>query len=270
LKDCSFEKVAQLDSEINNAGRGGERGFRGIAIDRITSRTFIAKNSSIVVLDKKLKEIHEIFHKYFGAIHEVCIYNGILFVTSTAFNSILAFDINTYEYKFGICFKFENSFIFTQDIQISKYDANHLNNICVNDAGIFVCGTGLGAIYCFKNNKMKKFAIVPFGTHNAQPYLAYTLYNDTVHNRIVMADVSGKVIKKADKTIVNRSSLVNYENDRIAKQPFARGLTYTKDLLIGGSSPDMISVYDIKTFKLIKEINMSFDISNTIHGIIVL
>jgi len=53
-----------------------------------------------------------------------------------------------------------------------------------------------------------------------------------------------------------------------ARQGFGRGLClYGEDVVIGGSSPSTISAYSLASGERIKQVNISKDIRNCIHGL---
>jgi hypothetical protein len=267
----TFSKVFELDSKINTYGRGGERGLRGIVFDKNTNRYFVAKHNSIIILDKNFLPIDEVFNNYFGDIHDLYLFENILYVVSTAFNSIIAIDINNNSFRFGLYFNFDKTFIFKNNASILKQDKSHVNNVFVNKSGIYVCGTKLDGVYKYLNGKTVKYASVPLGTHNAQPYNDLILCNDTDHSKVIFCNLQGQIVKQVNKTVIDPEKMINcHKNDRIVRQPFARGLSYSTSFLFGGSPPDMVSVYDINSFELIKEINMSFDITNAIYGVLAL
>jgi len=56
-------------------------------------------------------------------------------------------------------------------------------------------------------------------------------------------------------------------SDKIAKNSFNRGMLFHEDYLIVGSSPSNITVFNIHTGELIKQIQLSKDIKNAVNGI---
>ncbi len=53
-----------------------------------------------------------------------------------------------------------------------------------------------------------------------------------------------------------------------ARQAFGRGLCVLGEgLVAGGSSPATVSVYDLSTSRILKSINLTMDVRNTIHGL---
>ena len=53
-----------------------------------------------------------------------------------------------------------------------------------------------------------------------------------------------------------------------ARQAFGRGLAILGEgLIAGGSSPATVSVYDLDTSEVVRTINLTMDVRNTIHGL---
>ena len=110
---------------------------------------------------------------------------------------------------------------------------------------------------------------VPAGSHNTQYFRDGILTNDTTSNRIAWLDRKGNLVKSVtvpeyapDNLIMNNIPLDH------ARQSFARGMCITDGgLVIGGSSPSTVSVYDLDHEKNIKSINLTMDVRNSIHGL---
>ena len=71
------------------------------------------------------------------------------------------------------------------------------------------------------------------------------------------------VIKKIDKKELINSDIPKDH----ARNGFARGMCFYKDLIIGGTSPSTITIYSIKHKRIIKSVNLTKDIRNAIHGL---
>ena len=53
-----------------------------------------------------------------------------------------------------------------------------------------------------------------------------------------------------------------------ARQSFARGLCISNEsLIIGGSSPSTITVYDMENEVILKSVNLTMDVRNSVHGL---
>jgi hypothetical protein len=114
---------------------------------------------------------------------------------------------------------------------------------------------------------------LPEGIHNARPYGAGVIFNDTAANclRYARRDGTQQVFAVP---MYEHSELTHTElgDDKVARQGFGRGLcivpqTSGKDLVAGGSSPSTISLYDIDSGGTLARVNFSMDIRNAIHGL---
>lgn len=292
--DLETEEVKQVldwnDSSINWEGRGGDRGLRGIGIHN--ANYYIAASNEFFVFNKHLKVIDSFTNKYLKHCHEISIYDHYLFLTSTGFNSILQYDLDSKQFICGYHIKFNYikriangiaNFQFVPKVFIfdpkkscfnrpSQKDTLHINNVFVEHPKIFFSGTGLNRLYYIESNKVKIFGNLPFGTHNARPFNGNILFNDTENNKVVLSNQKGNHIESFDINHYKESSLQN--NDLPAdhaRQGFGRGLAVTEEgLIIGGASPSTISLYRTGCKHAMKVINITMDVRNSIHGLHIL
>jgi hypothetical protein len=95
------------------------------------------------------------------------------------------------------------------------------------------------------------------------------LFNDTAsdHVRFVSRDEPQQAfpIRTYDPAEIFFAGI---DDSKIARQGFGRGLcTYADRIVVGGSSPSTISLYDLHTGQTIGSVNMTMDIRNAIHGL---
>ena len=119
------------------------------------------------------------------------------------------------------------------------------------------------------NDELCIYAKIPPNTHNACPYKEGVLINDTGNDQVAYLSLPGEIIESFP--------ILNYPQEKLkmnnlpkdhARQAFGRGLCVTKDdLIIGGSSPATISVYQLGQAKVLKTVNLTMDIRNSIHGL---
>ena len=140
----------------------------------------------------------------------------------------------------------------------------------VDSNGIFLSGLRTGALlHITHDNRVQAVCSLPLGTHNARPYKDGVIFNDTDndHVRFVSRERGQRsfAIKHYDTEEIEFAGI---DDSKIARQAFGRGLCIYQDrILIGGSSPSTISLYDIITGETIGSVNMTMDIRNAIHGL---
>ena len=86
--------------DIDWRGRGADRGLRGIAFHDET--VFIAASDELFAYDPDFKLRDSWKNPYLKHCHEISIYEGQVFLTSTGFDSILAFDIGKRKFHWAL------------------------------------------------------------------------------------------------------------------------------------------------------------------------
>ena len=262
-----YDKVFDWDEDIDHTGRAGDRGLRGISV--YNDRIYVASANSLLIFNKDFKLLNRINNPYLGACHETMIFKDKLYIVSTGFDSIIVYDIKKEKFSHGCLIRSGRlvQFDCLKPNQIKRRDSKHFNSICNFNNNIYYSGTGIKNLLKL-GNKVTGFIPIPAGTHNC--YIMNNneiIMNDTRNNRIIIKNRKGVIVKSAGVLKVNCKKVVR---ERIAKQPFARGLVFDEKYVVGGSSPGMVSVYDRNTLKNIKNIIMSKDIRMSIHGVDIL
>lgn len=277
-----FKKVIDWNKcGIDWRGRGGDRGLRGVAV--YGENIFLAASDELFYHDSNFNLIDSFRNQYLKHCHEIYLKDSNLYISSTGFDSILEFNTIRKKFTAGYYIFFKKGLLMNKDKLKVKYfnpqisngplvgDNLHINSVYKNNSKIFFAGTNLGWLYCMKNQKVYKYASVPTGTHNAFPYENKIMYNDTASNRVVVADKKGEKFKQFKIKEYNAGQLLknNLGSDH-ARQSFGRGLLVYKNYIISGSSPATISVYHLGEERVVKTINISMDVRNSIHGLEIL
>jgi len=264
IQSGKYNKVFDWDEDIDNAGRAGDRGLRGISV--YNDHIYVASAKTILIFDKNFKLIKRLHNPYLGACHETMIFKDKLYIVSTGFDSIIVFDIKKEKFDHGILLRGNKPTKFNclKPGNIKPRDSRHLNSICSFNDNIYFSGTTTKNLLKL-GDRASAVMRIPAGTHNCYMMSPNEIImNDTRSDRIIVKNKKGVVTKSVNLLRVNCKSA---PKERIAKQPFARGLVFDSEYVVGGSSPAMVSVYDRKTLKNIKNIIMSKDIRMSIHGI---
>ncbi len=144
----------------------------------------------------------------------------------------------------------------------------HINNVFYENGVVFVSGTRCRHLLAINGQKLSSHARLPFRTHNARPFRNGVLMNDTRHDRVTYVDGRGRTVAFPIKHYDEQDLLNSHLPQDNARQAFGRGLAILgEDLIAGGSSPSTVSVYDLNTSEVVKTINLTMDVRNTIHGL---
>jgi hypothetical protein len=97
------------------------------------------------------------------------------------------------------------------------------------------------------------------------------LFNDTQADRLRYCgrgegteDRSLRVPTYLEEELTHR----NFDDSRIARQGFARGLCELSGRVVaGGSSPSTITLWDLKESRQLMSVRLTTDVRNAIHGL---
>lgn len=262
-------------TSINWEGRGLDRGLRGIAI--FQGNILIAASDEIFVFDRNFSIVNSFRNPYLKHCHEISIAGTNLFLTSTGFDSILVFDLARERFIRGYCIR---PTAMTGWLGLAAFDPEqpggplpadtiHINNVVHDGRKIVVCGTGLQNLLYIESDRLIPGPPVPKGTHNAFLYNGLVLANHTEADCVAYFDLRGRMLRSVPVPRYAESELLmsSIPKDH-ARQAFGRGLCVTNEgLVIGGSSPSTITAYDLESEKIIKSVNLTMDVRNSIHGL---
>src|SRR5262245_58871151 len=169
--------------EIDWQGRGWDRGLRGIAFDGET--VYVAASDELFAYSPRFDLVGSWRNPYLKHCHEIADWERRLFLISTGFDSILAFDLDT------------RSFAWAMHVDVQRfqfrgriYDPNgadgplqlnklHLNSVHCTQGGLYVTGLKTGGMLLFNGKNLRMAVELPAGTHNARPFRDGVLFNDT-------------------------------------------------------------------------------------------
>jgi WD40 repeat protein len=279
LVDLATNEINQVvdwnTTSIDWEGRGLDRGLRGIAF--YGGSTFIAASDEVFVFDTNFNIVKSFKNQYLKHCHEISIAGTSLFLTSTGFDSILVFDLLQESFIRGYCIRSSpvSGLLGMMEFDPERQggpmpgDTLHINNVIHDGEKITVCGTRLTNILYISEARLRPGPRVPLGTHNTFLYRGLVLANHTDADCIVCIDLQGRLLQSVPVPRYAESQLLmsNIPRD-YARQAFGRGLCVTKDgVIIGGSSPTTITVYDLESGTIIKSLNLTMDVRNSVHGL---
>ena len=261
-------------SNIDFEGRGADRGLRGIAFNG--DDILIAASDELFRYDRSFKIKTSNKNHYLKHCHEICRFEQTLFLTSTGFDSLLAFDLDEMKYVWGFHLQRQyNQWVgHTFDprsnrgpLPVNEY---HINMEHVDHTGVYLSGLRTNALLHL-NGKMEVSEVcsLPAGAHTARPYREGLLFNDTNSDCLRYVGHDGKNVSFKIETYDERDiEFSGIDDSRIARQAFGRGLCPIGDRFVaGGSSPSTISLYDLDRKQKVGSVNLTMDIRNAIHGL---
>lgn len=294
LVDLETEEVQKkLDwnaGGIDWEGRGGDRGLRGIGFWR--DRIIIAASDEVFFFDQSFNRLGSVRNDYLGLCHEIWVDGDRLLLTSTAFDSILEYDLVAGRFVSGVAIRVlvdvppstpirpEHITVRAFDPNVSggphKGDTTHINSVSRMGDVIYASGVRLPILFALSTGRVTPYARIPTWTHNARPWRDGIIYNSTGQEHVCFASRDGTIRAAVGIHMHDPATLTNMNlPSDVARPNFARGLT-TWDgdptrpgILIGGSSPSTVSVFDVDRAERIKTINFGNDVRNAPHGLAV-
>ncbi|MEH6570382.1 MAG: hypothetical protein V7709_14975 [Halioglobus sp.] len=270
-----IEKHVDWNSnDIDFSNTGGDRGLRGVAF--FQREIFIAASDKLFCYSAEFKLLATYRNPYLRHCHEISRRDNVLLLTSTAYDSLLAFDIVSKNFVWGVSLSCHGdrwearSFNPMTRAGPRLSSRHHINMVHVAEHNVYLSGLHTGSLLQLCDDMtIMKICNLPAGTHNAQPFQGGFIYNNTRSDAVSYVDCSGNridlpVIRHPKETL----QFVGVDDSHIARQSFGRGLCAIDNRYIaGGSSPSTISVYDLLENRRVATINLTRDIRNAIHGL---
>jgi hypothetical protein len=285
LGNGQIEQVIDWSAgDIDWEGRGGDRGLRGIAFHR--DRLVLAASDEIFVYDRDFRLETSFRNRYLKHCHEITVAGDSLFMASTGFDSALELDLRTGRFVRGYCLRFGEMWRARRRLRLrprptfrvydpmsgdgpTAGDTCHLNNVHHEDGALYVCGVGLGTLWTIRDDRLQRYARVPYGSHNARPYKEGVLLNHTATDRVAYVARGGRVLRSYPIRRYEGHELAHAElPSDMARQAFGRGLAVIDDdLFVAGSSPATVTVYRFDPPRVEASVNVTMDVRNAVHGL---
>lgn len=277
LVDLDAQSVHQVvdwnDTQFQWQGRGRERGLRGIAFDGET--IYCVASDELFAFSPSFELLGSWQNPYLKFCRGIAVYKRKLFITSSGFDTIVGFDLDTQEIDWalqilspgtGIGAHPFNPMSDEGPIMLAKLD---LRGLYCDGSGMYMtCNRGL---LRFSGNAISTAVELPPGSHDAQPFRDGVLFNDSTDSVLRYA---GRGEGEEDRALpvphCSESDVENRDwcNDTLALAGFARGLCRISDTVVaGGSSPAAVTLYDLAANETLLTVRLSMDARSSIHGL---
>lgn len=270
-----FEQVVDWNTAgIDWDGRGADRGLRGIVV--ADKEIFVAASDELFVYDPWFRQVASYRNPYLKHCHEMSLHKGKLYITSTGFDAVIRFDLATRRFDLGMAIITDGRLVNAKGFDPNTPDAHdpsnvlHINNVHVDDTGVYVSGRKMPALVQLTQTAVGMVAGLPRGTHNARPFRGGVLFNDTDSDSVVWQGPQGRVAIRVPTYDPRSLTHMDVDASGIARQGFGRGLCVISDTLVAaGSSPTTVSIHDLQSGSCIRSMNLSVDVRNAAHGLVV-
>jgi hypothetical protein len=258
---------------IDWQGRGWDRGLRGIAFDAET--IYIAASDELYAYTPEFELVGSWRNRYLKHCHEISRHERTLFLTSTGFDSILGFDLDSKDFSWGM--RIEQAL---QGFRGHPFDPAfhngppasnqlHLNSVFTSTGGLYLSGLRTQGMLLYNGHEIMRSVTLPMGVHNAQPFRNGVLFNDTESDVVRFAARDGEHrVFKIPRFEPDRLTHVSADDARLARQAFGRGLCVVdEDWIAAGSSPSTITLHDLSGAHGSRMATLTYDVRNAIHGL---
>ena len=273
VASSQFEQVLDWNTcDINWEGRGADRGLRGIAFHG--DSIFVAASDELFLFDRSFRVVSSWRNAYLKHCHEICIFGGHLYATSTGFDSLLRFNLETTRFDSGI-------HVYPNGTALGArvFDPHatggpvagitfHINNVHVDASGIYFSGRRLAALFRLTSSGLTAIARLPMGTHNARPFLDGIVFNNTEADTLEFVTPQRHVTIQVPRHDENSLTNTRMDESGLARQAFGRGLCILDETHVAaGSSPTTIAIHDLSGQRITHQLTITRDVRNAAHGI---
>ena len=256
-------------------GRGFELGLRGITCTPDT--VYLAAGDELFAYSPQFKLLGSWRNEYLKQCRGIALHQGKLFLTSGAFDSILAFDLEQRKFDWAMHIHLKQ-----YRFKGAPFDPNgadgplalnklELTDVFCNSAGMYISGLNTGGLLHFNGTTVLMTAELPPGALNARPFRKGVLYID---NEMSALRYCGRTDSKEDRALPlpahNPADLQHTDADFSgeAQAGFGRGLCVVNERAVAvGTSPATVTLYDLQKNRRLFSVNLSRDVRTAIHSV---
>jgi hypothetical protein len=278
LLDIAGEQGAQVlewtRPSIDWKGHGGARGLRGIACSG--ERVFVAADAELLVFTPEFELLEKHRSPYLGGARGVTVFENRVYVISSAYDAVLAFDLDLGRFAFGLQVSNDEAGLratpFDPSGTVGPFLRNRLElqSIHADPRGLFLSGPSTLGLLHFDGRRIAQLVSLPEGARDARPWRDGVLFNDTSADAVrFITPEHNRVFPLLDYPV---SDLQNADvaDAGIARPGFARGLCVIDDqVFASGSSPLTITLHNIETMQTTRRFNLDLDVRHCVNSLVV-
>jgi len=232
----------------------GGRGLRGVAIDG--ENVWIAGSDALFLFNREFELKGSFRSPFLGDCQEIAIFDGRLYLTSAAFDSVLGFDLEERRFIWGLHVQDGKDGLLGTPFEPhsalgpSPGMSLQLNSISCDARGMFISGARTQGLLHFDARRIVRVVSLPRGVNNARPWREGILFNDT-------------------EAGVTRFMTPGHNSAFRSPLPgFARGLcTLDEHRFASGSAPATVTLHDVETMKTVVSITLDENPRHSIHAL---
>lgn len=253
-------------------GHGGSRGLRGI--DFAEEQVFIASHDELLVFTPEFELKARYRSPYLAGAQGLAVFEQRIYVISSAFDAVLAFDLELKQFVWGLQFSDDETglratpFDPTGTTGPSSRKFMQLQSVFTDPRGLFVSGPTTAGLLHFDGKRIARLLSLPEGARDARPWRDGVLFNDTStdavrfltpeHNRVFA------VLPYPEKEL----DFSGVTDPAVARPGFARGLcVIDEERFASGSSPLTVTLHNIVTMKTTQRFNLDTDVRHSVHSL---
>jgi hypothetical protein len=279
---CDFasrtaEILVELDHLPQSANpRGGDRGYRGVAIDRSQNQIWLTRFDCIEIYDHDLNFLEAVHHRLFLHLHDLSICGQRCLITSTGENLVLEFDVarRNFVASYSILDNRQgvprvNS---SEDPEIAPaHDVyHHLNSIYVSTDHILTSGAQSQMLFRLTDQTLTPVTVLPKGVHNTLQMPDGTIvFLDSEGHRVgLQTGQDLRFVPVPPIADLEAQDPADKERWRVARPYYTRGLCVSSNSkVIFGHSPISLCILDTRSGTIEDQWVLSRDISWMVSGI---
>lgn len=226
------------DALVGDNPRGWSRGFRGVVHCPETDTLWVTGFQALFNISRDGRILERFQHPSFQHLHALSLYDGKLFITSTALNLVVVFCLRRRAVEYWYWLTLDESG--AEQLMLNHPLAtcrpiHHLNAIQVNDRGIFLSGALSRSVLLVTDGQVKSIHPSPLGSHD------FVLQDDLM---CILDTEADAILFHQQNKVVWTHKLQSDDNctpslpHAIARQNFLRGICLLSgDRVAAGISP---------------------------------